>query len=98
VEREPKFLQPAFCDGTGANRNRKQRLIVTLMMLKKVHFKVEVMSDSFKSFVVNDSMPKARSEKAEGAECRIMKIIRVLPVVPLGAESATKALTFFPCR
>jgi hypothetical protein len=25
-----------------------------------------------------------------------MEIIRVLPVVPLGAETATKALTFFP--
>jgi hypothetical protein len=42
-------------------------------------------------------MIRCQRPESKGAECRIMmEIIRVLPVVPLGAETATKALTFFP--
>jgi hypothetical protein len=64
VEREPKFLLPASCDDTAANQNRKQRLIVNAVMQKKFHYELDVMSDSVKSFVVNDSMPKARIQRS----------------------------------
>jgi hypothetical protein len=64
VEREPKFLLPASCDDTAANQNRKQRLIVIAVMQKKFHFKVDVMSDLVNSFVVNDSMRKARIQRS----------------------------------
>jgi hypothetical protein len=58
--------------------------------------KVDEMSDSVKSFAVNDSIPKARSRRSKKKKKKIIRI-RVLPVVPLGAETATKALTFFLC-